>query len=43
MFMVNEQIHFMHVLEDWLAQEDDCKYDIVFCSNVIDVVPGEVA
>ncbi len=31
------------VSTDWIAEEKDASYDGIFCSNVIDVIPEEIA
>ena len=43
LFEVNDRIRVRHVAEAWLADEAAESYDGIFCSNVLDVVPQEVA
>ena len=40
---VNKSIHAEVVSSDWINSETTDKYDGFFCSNVIDVVPEEIA
>lgn len=42
-FGVADRIDFMKVSENWINEEPDEKYDAVICSNVLDVLPAEVA
>ena len=42
-FDVGECVKVQHVSEDWITQVAERSYDGIFCSNVLDVVPQEVA
>lgn len=42
-FKVSEQIHPLQIDEQWLEKQKTASYDGIFCSNVIDVVPLEMA
>ena len=43
LFDVDDCVQVRHVAETWLSEEAAESYDGVFCSNVLDVVPQEVA
>lgn len=43
LFKVDAQAHVKHVSTEWISNEAANKYDGFFCSNVIDVIPEEVA
>lgn len=42
-FDASENMHIMHVDFNWLKEEASDKYDGFICSNVLDVVPMDVA
>ena len=42
-FKIKEQIEVIHIDEKWLSEQKEATYDGFFCSNVIDVVPLEMA
>ncbi len=42
-FKVKEQIEVLYIDENWLSNQKEATYDGFFCSNVIDVVPLEMA
>ena len=42
-FKVDGKIDAFKIDEDWLKKEEDEKYDFVFCSNVLDVVPEDTS
>lgn len=42
-YNLEEAIETSLITEDWLQKEETNKYDGFFCSNVIDVVPKEIA
>ena len=42
-FGVKEQVHPLCIPDTWLAEQPDGIYDGLFCSNVLDVVPTEMA
>ena len=42
-FEVNDKINAFTIDENWLSKEEDNKYDGIFSSNVLDVVPNDMA
>ena len=42
-YQVNNYINAFVISKDWINKEESEKYDGFFCSNVIDVVPEEIA
>ncbi len=40
---LEDQIHVTSIDTEWLSQQEEAIYDGLFCSNVIDIVPCEVA
>lgn len=42
-FKVNDKISAFAIDKDWLARQERNKYDGLFCSNVIDVIPLDMA
>ena len=40
---VSDRVKAEYVTPDWIAGEETARYDAVFCSNVLDVVPREVS
>ena len=42
-FRVEERLHPICISDTWLAQVPDGTYDGFFCSNVLDVIPPEMA
>lgn len=43
LFHVESNIEFQAIPTDWLKQEESEKYDGLFCSNVLDVIPRSVS
>lgn len=43
LFHVDEHAHVRHVSTEWITQEPTKTYDGFICSNVLDVIPSEVA
>ena len=43
LYDVDRQIKVMHISENWLSDAAAESYDGIFCSNVLDVVPEDVA
>lgn len=43
LFKADDRVHVSHVTTDWITKEPGNKYDGFICSNVLDVVPAEVA
>ena len=43
LFEVSERVRVRHITEEWLSNEASESYDGIICSNVLDVVPQEVA
>ena len=42
-FNVDQQVHPLHITDTWLEAVPEETYDGFFCSNVLDVIPSEMA
>ena len=42
-FGVAENVHPVHITDSWLSEVPEGSYDGFFCSNVLDVIPPEMA
>lgn len=43
LYEVDDRVTFHHISEEWISQVAPESFDGIVCSNVLDVVPGEVA